>query len=390
MISQPSTAFDEPPVLPYQVTGEGEFISRVEPRPPPWDEAPRIEDDDPIMEREIVVFTADMDEARRLDQIGLQTKLRYPLRSLGLVVSVLRVPASASVGALVDELRRRHPTLWIDANHLYESQQSSDINSNPREPAAVVSDLKWTKIQRKCYSGRPELPPIGIVDSPVGKEVPIPPERRHRFVLKGEEATEDHGTETAGLLVGGIGGFEGLLPQAIDALFAAEALSRADEASLKGSIRHRASLTRLAEALDWLIRNSKVRLINVGVAGRSGLGLYLITRVLDSKGVILVAPYGDQTEPTYPAAYPWVFGAAAYDINETPGPQDQETIFVPLIRNSLGRSCGNSCAAPFVTAALWVAGAGAGQTDREILLSLSTEAIGENVFLLHAPSCAGD
>ena len=90
--------------------------------PPPADLPPPPPRHDKRSEPgEIVVVSANMAEAMALQQqaqgLGLSVKRRTPLKELGLVVTVLRVPKEVSVGNAIESLRQAQPNIWVDANH---------------------------------------------------------------------------------------------------------------------------------------------------------------------------------------------------------------------------------------------------------------------------------
>lgn len=363
-IDDPATDFAEPPVLPYQVAEHAEIVSRVRPRPPA--DAPEVADDDPVAERELLVLSADREEARQLEQLGLEVKMRSVFDALDLVASVLRVPPGVTVSRLVDDLRRRHPTLWVDANHIYTSQSGAAL---PIDVGAVVATIGWGEEQTRCRSAIK----IGIADSAVDQA--LPPGRQRSLLIPGELGSREHGTTQLNVLLE-------LVPEAGDAVLVTEVLQRYEARTISGVYRDFVSLFRLAGAMDGLVREG-AKLIQLGVAGRRSLILKGLVDRLEKRGVLIVAPFGsDPQRDAWPAAYDWVFGAFAGDV-QAPALRLPDAVEVPAV----DAACGNSCAVPFVAAALWVAGAGDAEVDREVLLKKIAEAQPPRVWRLRAPPC---
>lgn len=382
-ITAPSPSFEEP-VLRYQVGEQPEIVTRL---PPPPRDAPLPGDEDTYEPREIIVLSADMEEALVHERIGLQPKMRRVLDSFdGLVVTVFRVPAGAEVGALVAELRERFPMLWADANHHYRLQQSATLGEIRLDDVwkggeKAAERIGWSKSQRDCDPGEVR---VGLIDTPVDPEVVSGIAGRKPLILRGlRNPSTDHGTAVAGL-IHGAGDFEGLIPNA--PLYVAEAVYQGTTRGLGGFV----SSVRLALAIDWLISDIvEADVILMSVAGpRNALIDYLVRKWLPENraNMRLVAPFdaGRADCDVYPAAYgaelDSVVGVIAVGDDGEPI-SGFSTACKAYAAPAAEANCGYSCATPFVTAALWVG------NPRRQAVELGTRPLETGWRIVTAPPC---
>src|SRR5258708_34012558 len=84
---------------------------------------------------EVVGVWAEMQEARQVQQqaqaLGMSIKRRSALGSLGLVLSVLRLPKDLAVADALAQLRRAMPNGWLDANHRSDLQAGPQVRCEP-------------------------------------------------------------------------------------------------------------------------------------------------------------------------------------------------------------------------------------------------------------------
>src|SRR5258708_3841510 len=188
---------------------------------------------------EVVVVSADMQEAQQVQQqaqaLGMSIKRRSALGSLGLVLSVLRLPKDLAVADALAQLRRAMPNVWLDANHRYHLQAGPEVSYGPKL-------LRLPSAPQTCAAGMR----IGLIDTAIALQHPVLMSKAvtgRSFLASGVvPAPADHGTAVASLLVGDAG--IGLMPAA-ELRAAAVFRSRG-----KNEVDTTAEL--VAQALDWL------------------------------------------------------------------------------------------------------------------------------------------
>ncbi|MGE5826688.1 MAG: S8 family serine peptidase [Bacteroidota bacterium] len=301
----PSQAPAIPPVMP-PATG-GSLLGSPLPPPPQVQQgaAASIKEDVSVEPGEIVVVSANMQEAQQLQQqaqgLGVGIKRRAALGSLGLVVSVLRVPMGMSVADALAQLRKALPGTWLDANHRYALEAGPELYG----PQLVG----WPKGAHGC----PGTPALGMIDTAVDLHHPAFAGRNltaRSFLPAGvTPAAADHGTAVASLLVGD---GTGLMPGA--------ALRAAQVFRLRGEHGADTDAELVARALDWLV-GQKVIAINLSFGGpRNQLVEAAIQRV-EQLGVEVFAAAGNggaDAPPVYPAAQPGVVAVTAIDAKLQP------------------------------------------------------------------------
>ena len=296
-----------------------------------------------------------MADARALAQqaqaLGFGVKRRTTLKGLGLVATVLRVPAKTSVGDALAALRKNFPSAWIDANHRYVLQGDDALQYGQR----LVGLGKPSPF---CGGGAR----IGMVDTALDTQHPMLKGREisaRSFVTTGvPAAAPDHGTAAAALLVGNSqpSGFHGLVPGA-KLLVASVFRSNGDH--------NDATAEWVTLALDWLIVQN-VQIINLSLGGPRNLLLEAaIVRIL-AKGVAVVAAAGNngpEAAPVYPAAQQGVIAVTAVDAQLKPYRKANRGDYIGFAAPGVdvwtaapGKDgvfvSGTSYAVPFVTAAI--------------------------------------
>lgn len=259
---------------------------------------------------EVVVINTDPRQAQQfaatVQNLGLSIKRRRTLKGLGLVVSVVRLPAGMRVSDALRQLRDQMPELWADANHRYTLQAGADPKTYARRLTG------WDTHAGKCTA----TPRIGLVDTRV--EPTHPALRGAHLVQKSflpagiKAAPPQHGTAVAALLAGrghGNDGPTGLLPDA-HLYIAAVFRSRGDDTQ-------DTTAERIAYALNWLLEQH-VTTVNLSLGGpRNLLVEAAIHRVLQT-GVAVAAAAGNgggDGKPVYPAAQQGVVAVTAVDAN---------------------------------------------------------------------------
>lgn len=320
--------------------------------PPPPAQTARsstLKEDVTVEPGEVMVVSANMNEAQQLQQtaqsMGLGIKRRTPLGNLGLVVSVFRVPKGTTVADALGQLRQAMPNAWLDANHRYQLQAGDEARYAARA-------IAWTP-HTGCGAGLN----VGLIDTAIDTEHPLFKGRKivqRVFLASGiAVAPKDHGTATASILVGGAP--TGLMP---DAQLHAAVVFR---------LRNKKEIDTTAEwvvnALDWLV-GEKVAVINMSLGGpRNLLVEAAVQRVLE-RGIAVVAAAGNggaDGAPVYPAAQSGVIAVTAIDANLKPYERATRgdyisyaapgvDVWVATPGGNGAYATGTSYAAPFVTA----------------------------------------
>ncbi len=262
-----------------------------------------IKEDVTVEPGEIVVVSADMNEAGQLQQnaqaLGYGIKRRSVLGNLGLVVSVLRVPSGTTVANALAQLRQAMPNTWMDANHRYQLESGEAV-------LYANGMIAWSE-KKGCAASMP----IGLIDTATDTTQPLLKGRsitQRSFLASGiVPAPTDHGTAIASIFVASAP--NGLLPNA--QLYVAE-IFRA-----RGDRQADTTAESIVKALDWLV-GEKVQVINLSFGGSHNLLLEAaIGRVL-KRGIVIVAAAGNggpDAPPVYPAAQDGVIAVTAVDAN---------------------------------------------------------------------------
>lgn len=288
---------------------------------------------------EIVVLAADVLQMNALVKeaggVGYSVLRARPLTSLGMVMSVLRIPQGRSGEAAIDELEGLLPGVTAGVNHAYPT---GSLQSGRRGRLYANTLLGWPS------EGCVPRQPIGIIDA-AGPGI-VPPARFRSFTATpGSDA--QHGAFVAALLTQ-----QGRL-DAPD-LYVANVIGE----SRRG--RSEASVDAIVAALDWL-QSEGVRLVNVSLAGPYNKILDLASTRASQRGMVIVAAAGNDgaaSPPRYPAAFSKVIAVTAVDANMAPYAQavvgPHIDIAAPGVDLFVGGRyvSGSSFAAPFVTAFL--------------------------------------
>lgn len=286
----------EEPVLRYEVHPQW----RPEPTAEPVDsglgappEPVPLEEGDPVEEREILVLVAGEVAAKKVEELGLEVKMRYRLETRWpletgepLVLTVLRTPAGVPVAEVLRQIRRLDPRLWADANDLYAPQDKKPRDSLPAALLDRIEDWKAKsggKLLRKLGPAN-----CGMVDAP----------GHLRAIL--EVLGSDCKDLSRGFYGGGEGG--GFLPESISALD-------------------------VALGLDQMI-NEKYPYGLIGVAGRANwiLRLLLYAHAESDLESLLIAPFDNDCRPrhSFPATSPLVRGVLAVTKETNEGKKGRE------------------------------------------------------------------
>ena len=316
--------------------------------------------------REWLAFAADLAEAERqrqaLQPFGLRILRRQQLPSLGLVLSVFRLPGEADAQQLERELRARFPDWQQELNLRYRPLQQSDEGELQLRNWGQRAMGRGQPTPAEC--GRGSL--LAMLDGPVNTALSefagadlhyqsLPPAQ---YVASGSEAAR-HGTAVAALLVGR-GQVAGLLPAA-----------RLEAFGVFGTDREAGLHTRS----DWLILamervaalDPAPQAVNLSFGGaRSELLERLLEQLGERLQFVAAAGNDGQAGVRYPAAYPRVLAVGAVDARLRRLRQSNFGRHLALVApgediwslDGAGHgyyASGTSFAAPFVSAALALA-----------------------------------
>lgn len=345
--------YDSSATTPFVPSNQGGSLLASQMPEPPQDVPPApAKESTGIEPAELVVVSGSMAEAQQLavqaQSLRLAPKRRNQLAGLGFVVTVFRVPKEISVGDALLALRRTSPHTWADANHRF--QLLGD------EVKTYGQKLIGWNGAGNCGTGTR----VGMVDTAVDINHPRIRGRRVQqrdFLSTGSSSTNaEHGTATAGLLVGQE---MGLIPSS--QLFAANVF-RAREKEVDTTAES------VVLALNWLAE-SKVNVINLSLGGPRNLLIEAAVKRLIDMGIAVVAAAGnggDGAAPVFPAAQPGVIAVTAVDAQLSPYKKANRGEYISFAAPGVdvwtaapGKdgiyATGTSYAAPFVTAALVVA-----------------------------------
>ena len=351
----PEPAVSSPASAQGLAAGGGRLLDAPLPPPPPDAPPPPEREDQTVEPAEIVVASANMQEAQALAQLarnlGFGIRRRSNLQGLGLVVTVLRVPRETSVGSALAALRQAAPSVWADANHRYSLQGDPTLIYG----RALVG---WANVAPHCGRGVR----IGMLDT--GLAVAHPALKGRDIVTRSvlpagvPRAKSDHGTAIAALLVGNTrpSGFGGMVPAA--KLYAAEIFRARGEQS-------DTTAEWIVAALDWLATH-KVHIVNLSLGGPRNLLLEAAIGRLLELGMAVVAAGGNggpDAPPVYPAAQRGVVAVTAVDADLKPYRLATRGAYLAFAAPGVdvwsavpdregAYFSGTSYAAPFVTAVL--------------------------------------
>jgi minor extracellular protease Epr len=343
----------EPANNPPQVPSGGGTLLGGGMAPPPVAQTSQttpIKEDVTVEPGEVMVVSADMNEAQQLQQtaqsMGLGIKRRTLLGNLGLVMSVLRVPKGTTVADALSQLRQSMPNTWMDANHRYQLQAGN-------EKLYASQAIAWN-LHAGCAAGMN----IGLIDTAIDETHPLFKGRtivQRSFLASGiVAAPKDHGTATASILAAAAP--TGLMPD-VQLHVAAVFRSRNKEVDTTAEW--------IVSALDWLV-GEKVEVINLSLGGSRNLLVEAAIQRVMQHGIVIVAAAGNggaDAEPVYPAAQPGVIAVTAVDANLKPYDRDNRGDYISYAAPGVDvwvaapggggvYATGTSYAAPFVTAVI--------------------------------------
>jgi len=296
--------------------------------------------------------TTSMDAAKivaaRAASYRWRLRQRRTLENLGWVMSVFVARDSRELDSQLGALKVQVPELLADENHRYHLQGQGVTYGQQQ--------IGWQG-GKDCGKGAV----LGQLDSGVDASHPAlqgATLQQRSFLPAGiVEASRDHGTASAALLLGnGSNNVAGLLPKA--SLYAAGVFRQGG-----GGAETDSAL--LLEGLDWLA-GVPVPVVAMSLGGPRNQVLEVVIRQLHQRGMRFAAAVGNEgrrTAPQWPAAQPEVVAVTAVDarkrVYRRANQGDGVGIAAPGVelwtakaQGEYGYMTGTSFAVPFVAAAL--------------------------------------
>lgn len=239
---------------------------------------------------------------RVLSMDGWERLEETRLDGLDLAWLRLRAPAGTSPAALaarIAQLRAEDPEGSYDYHHVYvdAGTATSTTLASASATGSIGTEGAVTGERR-----------VGMIDSGVDA---AHPSLRHVALTRqgcaGQARPAAHGTAVASLLVGDSEiGFRGALPRG--RLFAMDVYC-------EGGSQAGGGVQAIAEGLAWLAR-MRVGVVNISLVGPPNALLRRVVEAAQDKGLLIVAPVGNDgpsAPPLYPAAWPGVIAVTGVD-----------------------------------------------------------------------------
>jgi minor extracellular protease Epr len=225
-----------------------------------------------------------------------------------------RVPPDLDANDAILQLLPENLRGLIDRNHLY-SPQDAEADEPAGSAAIAALALPMTPV---CE--QPVV--VGLIDSAIdtdhvafGRHTRI---RSKSFVEAPLVPSLAHGTAVASLLVGEQTAAADIVDMQLRPLLPRATLYSAAVFHSNEQAGQGATLMRVLAALDWLVGQDDVEVINMSLAGPSNRLLAQAVAAATAKGKVVVAAAGNEGAHgplRYPAAYDDVVGVTAVDRN---------------------------------------------------------------------------
>lgn len=303
------------------------------------DAVERDSNGEPARKGVLLITDPPADLSQRLAGSGFAVTGIDRLGDVGISVAAVRVPEGLPLAKAEAALRRLMPDSEISADTL--SFQSGSV-ATARTGAAGRR------------SAPPEIAaPVGVVDGGAAGAV-----AEQRGFALGAPMPSAHGSAVASLLQGA-------------------GVRRVLVADVYGKDRAGGSALAIARAFDWLVGRG-VRTINISLVGPANPVLAKVVAAAQRRGVVVVAPVGNDgpaAPPAYPASYPLVLAVTGVDARNRPLIEAGRALHLDYAApgadmraaNAAGQMVpvrGTSFAAPLVAAR---AAAATGQDVRQVL-----------------------
>ncbi len=197
----------------------------------------------------------------------------------------------------------------IDRNHIYNAQDDEHISDDQGAAAAQLA------LPMPAVCAEPLT--LGMIDSSINVDHPafaakVASIHQRSFVDAALTQPASHGTAIAGMLIGTGGTEQGGI--ALHPLLPAATLYSAAVFHEQEGAQQGATVMRVLTALDWLLEQEDVRVINMSLAGPPNRLLARAVAAATAQGKVIVAAAGNDGPfgpVRYPAAYAEVIGVTA-------------------------------------------------------------------------------
>jgi hypothetical protein len=231
------------------------------------------------------------------DPLSLQQTARAGFRmiadetnpALGMRVVQLAAPNGMSARSALKLARRAAPRLQADYDPIFE-------------PAGGALMPVAGALAASAGAARGRV--VGMIDGGVASHPSLAGAAIEQNGFAGNPQPTGHGTAVASLLVGNQGPFRGAATGA--KLYVAD---------VYGGNRAAGSATAIVRALGWLA-SKRPKVINISLVGPANAGVETAIRILQSRGIQVVAAVGNDgpaAPPQYPASYSGVIAVTGVD-----------------------------------------------------------------------------
>jgi hypothetical protein len=232
---------------------------------------------EPAVRGELLLIDADAATLAGARAAGFVEQGAERLDSLGMSITRLRLPRGMSLAEAQKTLFRAVPAAEIAPDNL--NFQSGAGGALEAAVAAAVAPSIAT--------------PVGVIDGGPGKDEAV---AAVRGFARGAPSPSDHGSAVVSLLQGAGAGH----------VLAADVFGN-DPAG--------GNALAIVQALDWLA-GSGARVISISLVGPRNAALQTAIEAVRRKGMVVVAPVGNDgpaAPPAYPASYPGVLAITGVD-----------------------------------------------------------------------------
>ena len=249
----------------------------------------------PMLRGEIVTIAPSGGALARALAAGFVIVRRQPIDDAGEIVVLASPPHTATARAL-KSLRRADPGGLYAFNHVFLPTSLGAVDSVAAEPAPRDAP------NIAAHGPRARA---GLIDAGVdARHAVFAGATLHRWGCQGTAVASAHGTAVASILAGQSADFVGAAPGA--ELYAADVYCGAPSGGATDAV---------VGALAWLLRE-RVPVINISLVGPANVALEQIIKLAIARGVLVVAPVGNDgpaAPPAYPASYVGVIAVTAVD-----------------------------------------------------------------------------
>ena len=300
-------------------------------------------DGNPVRRGVIITADPDPESLQTADRAGFRLLSRTIEPELGMIVVELAVPPNTSARDAMKLLRKVAPALHADFDPIFQ-------------PAGGA--LRPTAAPIAAPSARADGHIIGMIDGGVASHPSFRGASIEQNGFAGPAKATGHGTAVASLLVGNQAGFHGAAQGA-----------RLYVADIYGGSEAAGSASVIVKALAWLA-SKQAQVINISLVGPPNQILEKAVRILQSRGIEVVAAVGNDgpaAPPQYPASYANVVSATAVDARGRALPEAGKPLHLDfaapgadmaaaLPGQGFAKVRGTSFASPLVAARLLLAG----------------------------------